>query len=485
MQAKAYLYPACSYLLIPLLACLLYNIPNGYTGSYYGRLYFLGLLVSSSYWLVHPLHEMVGLPWWLAITVLTAAFCLAATIFDGGFIIKSHSPNWLSYAWITACSEYLRQGTFLALPWSFTGYISMHLPLVSLIPYTSVFTLSYLLIHSINAIAMVCKKPLEGIIHYSILLAILSGLFQLLPAVITHTQGTLPVQIIQPNIKLETKQHPHQVSSTLSTLLTQADPEALSILPEAAIHLNTDTISLSDFKATLAKRSSLIGLSYHQPPHYENYISIIATGKAEGMYHKQRRVPFGEMIPSLDSIYPIITRVLTPPPVLEALHTPTNIPTSTLLKYKNYYLYPILCYEVFFPIVSSKQQAKASANIISAENNFYSDSQLHLMLNNAARFQAIQSAKTTLLATNRGPSTIYDKFGNIQAQSAFNTTQLLTSQVTLNNTQNLYHSGYDSVIIILLLVIDWLSYQCRTIMVYYARQLFSQRHRTTSQTSMA
>lgn len=485
IQANAYINPWCAYLFLPSLALLLHNLPKKHKDFNYGRYYYFGLLSSSSYWLIYPLHDMVGLAWPIAIPALTSAFILVAILLDLSFVLNNRTPPWLSYAWIIACSEYLRQYTFLALPWSFTGYVAMHLPIAPLIPYSSVFTLSYILIQCAMSITTVYRKPLEGSIQYSIVFGLLGIMYYTMPAVLTQTNNTIALNIIQPNLDLESKQDPIKVANRLSTLIAKAKPHTLSILPEASLHLNLNSVTLDAFMNSLKDRSALIGISYNKPPEYENHISIIGTGEAEGTYHKQRRVPFGEMLPGLDTLYPLIAYLGINTPQLQSMHTPTNIPKSTLLNYHKQAFYPMLCYEVFFPVIDSTQQSQATLNIISAENTFYANSRLHDMLSSAAKFQALQSMKPTVLATNRGPSVIYNNQGKIQAKTTYDNDTILTTQTTTNYTQNSYHSGYDSVIIIVLLAIDWLSYQCRTMMVYYARQLLSQRHRTTSQTSVA
>ena len=56
--------------------------------------------------------------------------------------------------------------------------------------------------------------------------------------------------------------------------------------------------------------NAIVGLSYKYSRHHETYITMLATGDATGEYHKKYRVPFGETIPGLDSIYPLLSILL-------------------------------------------------------------------------------------------------------------------------------------------------------------------------------
>ena len=171
-------------------------------------------------------------------------------------------------------------------------------------------------------ITAVYRKPLEGSIQYGLVFGLLGIMYYTMPAVLTQTKSTIALNIIQPNLDLESKQDSIKVANRLSTLIAKARPNTLSILPEASLHINLNSVTLDTFKNSLKDRSTLIGISYNKPPEYENHISILATGEADGIYHKQHRVPFGEMLPGLDTY--IITYLGMSTPQLQSIHTPKN-----------------------------------------------------------------------------------------------------------------------------------------------------------------
>ncbi len=453
-------------------------------------LYALGLLCTSSYWIIYPLHEMIGIPWHISILILLISFSLIACLWPCMFHLKKYySAEYISIAWILTCSEYLRQYCFFTLPWTYIGYISMHIkPLAVLIPYCGVFPLTYLMVHIANACAEIYQQPKQTAYYYLTLGIIILGGYIIIPEPSTMKHEQIDIQLLQANLNTREKLQADTTIQKYAQLLNKVDTKNLILFPEASFHFDiyNDDNALAYIQEQFSDINAIVGLSYKYSRNHETYITMLATGNATGEYHKKYRVPFGETIPGLDSIYPLLSILFGKniPFIISSMHTPTAIPISTTLNYKNTKFYPILCYEVFFPPISTHVQAATQANLISAENTWYADSNLHQMMQAAAKFHALQSLKPTILIMNRGPSTIYNKQGDILAQTKFNEQSVLKYKLNTNNSTIPYQSNYDSVIIIALLVIDWICFQCRKKMVYYEDKLFPKKYRKPSAQGM-
>ena len=148
-----------------------------------------------------------------------------------------------------------------------------------------------------------------------------------------------------------------------------------------------------------------------------------------------------------------------------------KINEHTSLKYKHTKIYPILCYEVFFPAIDPLAMRNADMILISGENAWYSNSVLHTLMTNSAKFYAKHYQKPSVLILNRGPSTIIDALGNTLVQTSFGEKSTTLYTLEINKAQHHYHYSHDLAIIIALLALDWLCYTVSNWIYTYGRKL--------------
>jgi apolipoprotein N-acyltransferase len=131
---------------------------------------------------------------------------------------------------------------------------------------------------------------------------------------------------------------------------------------------------------------------------------------AQGYYHKQRLVPFGEYIPLEQWFRGAIDFFDLP---MSAFKIPTE--EQGLLTHSPVPIAGNICYEIAYPQLVAKQAAAAQM-IVTVSNDTWFEHSLapwqHLQI---AQMRAIENAKPVARATNSGVSALIDAKGHITA----------------------------------------------------------------------
>ncbi len=441
-------------------------------------------LCTSTYWFAYPLHDMLGVPWYACMILLACAFALVACFWCLPFIVhrafsQRFSIGLLSLPWLFTSFEFLRGFTIFALPWTWVGYTVLYIPLLKqIIPYTGVFISGYLLIHFACFLMHTVIGSKTMMRFYAVFFAGLMLFYLHLPPTLIKADRHLPLQIIQANMTVEDKLSDNY--RRYAERLLSSSSDALTIFPEASMSLafNTEDDRLL-FLEYLKPYSGIIGLSYVANDAPKHHIDLVGFGDVSGIHHKQYLVPFGEYIPGLSAVLPWLRPFIADDlynNMRPFIHAPMQSTQISLLDYRNILSYPFLCYEGFFPPISSTVQSRSHLNIIAVENAWYRASIFHNLMVAVSRFQAIQSLKTTILSSNRGPSMVITPKGNIARQTVFDQQDTLSSNVLLSQGRPYYHSGYDSVIIAGFVVYEWLCLFFTMIWIHYAKRLFTRKN---------
>lgn len=405
--------------------------------------------VLASYWLTECLMTFVGLSFTMSLVVLLPLFCLAAMVFSLPVMIGLHNHIPGSVAlWVTVF-EYLRQETFMATPWFWHATIALDTPfLAHIIPIGGQFLATYLVCLLAWLAALYVHDRQPNHITTCMLIILICASLGLVPRHYTSSSSSLvPIHIVQGNVPTNIKNQADTTWQIYRNLLASSpDSQGLHLLPEGVLsYAVEDESDLAQFHQPGILKNSIIGtnlwVSQFSP-------SLITTGKARGLYHKHRLVPFGENNP-FSFLFPQWLQTRYP-----FLGTLQALPSTHVLTFNQMPIYPFLCYELFFSPGDKKQLSESELLVASAENTWYGDSVINDYFLLAARFRALESAKPIALALNRGPSAIIDSSGRITHKLAYDQQGIVDARIATKKNQTLYHILPDSVILLSLIVLD-------------------------------
>jgi apolipoprotein N-acyltransferase len=187
----------------------------------------------------------------------------------------------------------------------------------------------------------------------------------------------------------------------------------LIIWPEAAVPLMYhDALNfLSDIGAEAAATNTgiITGILYDDPEVYAFYNSIIGIGRADGIYFKQRLVPFGEYVPlekwlrGIIAFFDLPNSIIFPGPREQAI-----------LSFEGFNIAPSICYEIVYPDLVARLAQDAALLVTISNDAWFGQSigpKQHFQM---ARMRALENRRYLLRATNTGISGIIDPQGQIK-----------------------------------------------------------------------
>ena len=393
-------------------------------------------------WIYVSMHSFGGTPAILAI-LMVGLFAAFLATFPAIFIYvfhrfynKKNSPALLSILAFSALwflYEWFRSWILTGFPWLFAGDAQLHTWLNGWAPILSVYGLSFFTALSAASLyyAFIKKN-----ITYLLLLIIWPIGFMLQDIQWTQPTGELKVSAVQGNIAQEIKWLPEQRRPTLNAYLDQTrqhwDSDVI-LWPETAITELKDRFQVQlDFineEALDNKTAIITGIPfrYTEGPFIgEFHNSILAIGTGDGLYHKQKLVPFGEYIP-LESLI----RGLLPFFDLPKSSFKKGSDTQELLKVDNneslFLLAPFICYEIVYPNFVANM-AKESDMLITISNDaWFGDSlgpKQHMAI---AQMRALETQRYLLRSTNTGITALVNHKGEIIKQLPTNKRATLTA----------------------------------------------------------
>ncbi len=404
-----------------------------------GILFGLGLYGAGASWVYVSIHVYGATPPWLA-AILTGLFALALTacfivpsLAAFGYITRrrpflAYWQKALVFSGLWVLGEWLRSWLFTGFPWLQAGNTLLDTPLQAWAPVSGVYGLSLLLllagtllialIHTLT-VGQGQTKATSGIS----LVVILTGLaaFPLANQQWTKSIGE-PVSfaVVQGNISQNLKWEPGHFDKTLRTFVDLSQPywnSQLLIWPENALprlqSRMTKLLVELDRKASKENTALFLGLPFDR---YEAngdsnyYNAMIGLGKGEGLYLKQKLVPFGEYIPMQDLLRGVIEFFNLP--MSDFRKGPKQ---SSLLQRGDLGITTYICYEVAYPDFAANA-AKNSGILLTVSNDtWFGDSigpEQHLQL---ARMRSLETGRPMIRATNDGITALIKANGSIAA----------------------------------------------------------------------
>lgn len=408
-------------------------------------------------WIYVSMHDHGGTPVWLAVPAVAAfaaflALIPAATIASVWALQRrwlSQSIAWLTFSGAWFLCEWVRSWLLTGFPWLFAGDAHIHSPLAGWAPILGSYGSSFICALTAStcyvSITRSARKR-HGAKRFIPLLATLclwaSG-YWLQSIEWTKNQGELVISTVQGNIPQEIKWKREQTKRSLRTYTshTRKHWESDVILwPETAVTVVQDRFI--DYRhrlhnEALKYNSTVIyGIPYRHPKSSplagEFHNSIMLAGHGEGVYHKQRLVPFGEYVPFEKWI-----RGLIPFFDLEMssfLAGQENQPLLKITRTRNgqeqlFLIAPFICYEIAYPDLVRTNSKGADVLITLSNDAWFGDSlgpKQHMAL---AQMRALETQRYVVRATNTGISGIINEKGTIIKRLEPNTVATLTGTV--------------------------------------------------------
>ncbi len=393
-----------------------------------------GLLLGGCHWVYVSMVKFGGTPIWLAV-ILTAIFCgfIASLLLPFIWLEqKLATPNVISRSFVLAAiwvlCEWFRSWFLTGFPWLYIGYSHIDGPLANYAPYISVYGISFICAFTAMAVVQLTLAGRKLLAHHQTrVLILLLGFIWLLPLKLAPLQYTenkgddpITVALIQPNLDIFDKWNPEFLGSIKHYLksVTISNGAELTIWPETAVpelyHRAFDELYAYSRELKEVNQAVILGIPslWHSGSYSYYYNTMIGSGHAKGMYHKQKLVPFGEFIPFDEQLRGLIQ--FFDLPMSEFRPGPQKQTMFTI--FDKYQTQPYICYEVVYPEFVANT-AGAQDFLLTVSNDAWFGHSIgpaqHLEI---ARMRALETGRYLIRATNTGMTAIIGPDGKVIEQ---------------------------------------------------------------------
>ena len=285
----------------------------------------------------------------------------------------------------------------------------------------------------------------------------------------TKPKGTpdLSVSLIQGNIPQDLKWLTEYQVETLKIYATLTSTEwgrDIVLWPESSIPMfQTDAVGFISEMVKMAKETNttwVTGIPYKDEAAFDEandkyppfYNSVIALGaEAEGLYKKQRLVPFGEYIP-FEGLLDILPNLAGSQEILSYSRGSDN---QSPLRVRGHNLGAAVCYEVAYPDTTRKNAINTDFLLTISNDAWFGTSAGPLQHLQMVQMRALENGRWFMRATNTGVTAIIDHKGRIVKRAPqFERTVLRGDiQARVGNTPFMRFGNYPILIVIALLLL--------------------------------
>ena len=406
---------------------------RAHSGFTLALLFGLGLFGSGSSWVYVSIHDFgyTAAPLALLLTgifVSALALVFALPFYALSRFFHSAKQRLLAFPLIWVLGEWSRSWFLTGFPWLFVGYAHTDTTLAGWAPVWGVYGLSLATVYAGIALLVLLRALYARELRRAAAMATaIGGLF--LSGMLlqqyewTQPQGkTIDIALVQPNIPLAKKWSPSHIDEIYEQLgqLHDASAEAdLVVWPEAALPelFNEATVFIDqmDELSTRRQQALITGILYDDLEQYKFYNAIMGLGLAQGLYFKQRLVPFGEYVPLEHWLRGIIAFFDLPNSVIHK-GPKGQAPLHATLNGSTFSLSSSICYEVVYPDLVAANLADAELMITISNDAWFGRSIGPLQHFQMARMRAMENGRPMLRATNTGLSGIISHTGDIVEQ---------------------------------------------------------------------
>lgn len=431
--------------------------------------YGLGQFGAGVSWVYVSMNEFGGTPAALAVVMVLLFAAGLALIPAFWFWLRqrlasqmSDSFPWLTFPAFWFLAEWSRSWFLTGFPWLYAGdahldsWLSGWAPVIGSLGISLICALSV----SVTVMCIQRRRP------HGLLIWLLWPLGLLLQSTEwTSSKGELTVSAVQGNIAQDIKWNPEMLNPTIKIYTEQTEAlwqSDLILWPETAVPMvmeyfqpYLDTLD----KLAQEQHSSLItGIVYRHPADSETpgayHNSLVSVGNGQGIYHKQKLVPFGEFVPFEEQL-----RGLIPFFDLDMSGFTSGSSQQPLLMLQKgdqaYSIASYICYEIAYPILVA-DMAKDSSLLITVSNDaWFGDSlgpKQHMAL---AQMRALETGRYLLRSTNTGITALVNHRGEIIKQLPVATRASLTATAELRqgNTPFMLWHVWPSLLVSLLMIL--------------------------------
>lgn len=412
-----------------ILYALLIPDMSGKRAFFIGEAYGMGLWCVGAFWLYTSIHDYGDTPAWLSLLAI-AVMGICMGLFHGVMawvFNRFMGKQPLAFAALWVVQEWLKTWLFTGFPWLFVGYaFTEQYWLSSLAPVAGVFAVSFVAVLLAASLVEVMRRKF-GYLLITALFLLLSVALWLINPQWTKPKGTpnLTVSLIQGNIPQDLKWLTEYQKETLFIYARLSSTEwgrDIVMWPESSIPMfQTEAWPFITEMVKLAKASGstwVTGIPYKDdkafdpnkdkyPPFYNSVIALGAQG--EGLYKKQRLVPFGEYIP-FEGALDLFPNLAGSQDIMsysrgQAHQSPLNV--------RGHKLGAAVCYEVAYPD-TTRHNALGTDFLMTISNDaWFGTSAGPLQHLQMVQMRALETGRWFMRATNTGVTAIIDEKGHI------------------------------------------------------------------------
>ncbi|WP_416361425.1 apolipoprotein N-acyltransferase [Marinobacter sp.] len=395
-----------------------------------GWLVGLGLFGSGASWIYISISEYGNTPIVVAI-ILMVLFVAGLALFHGlafwfwGKLAKqSLIRRLILFPAIWLMGDWLRGWLLTGFPWLYLGTAHTDGPLAGLAPVTGVHGITFWVTATAAAAYAFWWMLRVGRTKAAVATLIAALLPWFIAPALNKTDWTdisdEPVSFVtmQGNIPQQVKWDPDFLRDQIVTYLgmTEEHWQADIILwPETAIPIPQDQAGpiFAHIQERLGENSTLItGIPWYGYSEKKAgntfHNSIMAMGNGEGIYHKQKLVPFGEYVPlegllrGLIGFFDLPMSSFTPGPKNQS---PLQANGTNVM--------PYICYEVAYPDFVAFNARNTGLLLTISNDGWFGDSIGPLQHLQLARMRALETGRYMLRGTNNGVTTIINEKGQM------------------------------------------------------------------------
>ena len=454
-----------------ILYALLMPEMSGKRAFVIGQAYGTGLWCVGAFWLYTSIHVYGDTPAWLAL-IMIALMGLGMGLFHGFLALVFNrvvGKQPLSFAALWILQEWMKTWLFTGFPWLFVGYaFTEQYWLSSLAPVAGVFAVSFVAVLLAASLVELLRRR-GGYMIPALALLIISSVLWLINPQWTKPKGTpdLSVSLIQGNIPQDLKWLTEYQVETLKIYATLTSTEwgrDIVLWPESSIPMFQDeAVGFINEMVKMAKETDttwVTGIPYRDSANFDPkvdkyppfYNSVIALGSdAEGMYKKQRLVPFGEYIP-FEGLLDILPNLAGSQDILSYSR---GSDSQSLLRVRGHNLGAAICYEVAYPDTTRKNAINTDFLLTISNDAWFGTSAGPLQHLQMVQMRALENGRWFMRATNTGVTAIIDHKGRIVKRAPqFERTVLRGDiQARVGNTPFMRFGNYPILIVIALLLL--------------------------------
>ncbi|MFN3712618.1 MAG: apolipoprotein N-acyltransferase [Alcanivoracaceae bacterium] len=370
-------------------------------------------------WLHVSMHQYGDTPLWLAIP-MTALFAAVLALFPAllAGLSRRLGGQAIVFTGLWVVADWVRGWLLTGFPWLYPGYALIDTPLAGLAPLGGVWLITLIVVASAVWLAELAAK--QGHRHPGVLLlAIVGWLVSLIPWQFTEEYGEpVPVALAQGNVPQDLRWQMTQQAATRAIyedLTAHSSDGHLLIWPEAAItefYQDARDFLMEQGHAVEARGGALIsGIPWRErgPQGFLFYNSVTVLGGGQGLYHKQKLVPFGEYVPLQDLI-----RGLIPFFDLPMSSFTRGQPDQPNLIALGLTISPFICYEILYPsLVASRSQNSDLLLTISNDAWFGTSAGPHQHFE-MTRMRSRETGRWLVRATNNGITALVGPDGRVR-----------------------------------------------------------------------